>query len=279
MSKKNVEQKLLDCLVQWKENQAVFEGVELFQKISFLYGRLNKQTEYEEFIKSKVQMTIGLMADEQDIKIGLGLFSIGMSYPNLSDRQFEQLETLYKDGNYYDIIDFLLFDQEFLKRKLDKYDIEKRNKINHTFSKGLMDDVFEVFFVQGDDPGSVAGTILVYDRPSNEIIRVLDSRLIDFRTQKIIDFGAILENDKFIEIVSELFSEEIALNFVNWCSEKNGIHLIDDIGYCDVNYDTFKSFEQFLKNNFNSIAIADKYLAFQRKISAQWLEHANSIRK
>ena len=123
MSVKIVEQKLIDCIGLWKNNQALYEGVELFHKISFLYGRMNQQPEYEEFIKSKVQMTIGLMAEEHEIKIGLGLFSIGLSYPDLSDRQLEQLEILYKDGNYYELIDFLLFDKEILKRKLDKYDV------------------------------------------------------------------------------------------------------------------------------------------------------------
>ena len=279
LNRSTIQQMLSDCLEKWKDGLAVFEGVILYHKIAYLYGRLNEFSSFENFVKSKVEMTIGLMADEVELKIGIDLYFIGLSYPNLNDEQFATLEGLYQNGLYFETLDYLLFDQDLLPRKLKKYDLQKQEIYNSEFPDNLLMQTFETFLQQGDDDFEFQ-SFSVYDRPTNSIVTIKNNSELDYRTQKIIDFGFNLENKDFIKLVTEFFGVDLATRFVEFFTETDDMDLIEDLGDYAANHYTFQRFDEFLSEEiYTNNKLNVVYLDFKRVISRLWLEYANKPRR
>jgi hypothetical protein len=274
-----VKKKILECLNSWRNNQAVYERIKSFQKISYLYGRLGEFGEYEEFIKTKVQNTIGLLADDEDIKIAQKLFIIGMAYPHLSEDQLNQIEYLYMSSQYFEMIDDILFDQELLKRQLNKYDVNKRNIFNNEFPIELIDSTINIFMEDSDSDWDMT-PIKLYDRSSNRIVIIDEYSSIDFQTQKLIDYGYAIDNNEFINIISKEISLQYSREFVHWLDDKYDMDFLEDVGDSVLNSDTFIELKLFLNSKINdNKVIEENFLALQRKVALIWLRKVNEKKK
>lgn len=243
-------------------------------KICYYKGRLKKTEDLKSFL-SKNNVNIELFIREDLFEVSKNLHFIGIRFPNLSPKDFDYLERLYSDPQYFDLIDDILFDQHLLSRTLKKYDPSIREIKQTAFDEKIKQEIFDAFIHNSKtDNGEFENDFyLFYHRPDNKIVKKDSRDDFEDNVEFLIDFYN-LDIAGFASAAKEFLGED----FIEFYKKDpiGNDETLKEVGVVSFDSGTFETFRDRLFEFHKSKSINPEQVSNLKKhLALQWLKEIN----
>lgn len=218
------------------------------QEVSFFLGRINDRNTYERVVYGPYFSMPPSLREPRSFDKEERMYNMGQRYPFLDDDELDYLEELYCSSDTYDMINRMLYDgDDFLRRRLARFDSSLYNISNSEFSKKFCLEVFNALITNyteydieqalddrhqpvedkieearlwGYSPTLEYPTILVYNRRTNSI-QIDNTDLSDRFLIPIANFGwANMDMSLPINLFIDKFGEDVKDNLYDALSRK-----------------------------------------------------------
>ncbi len=260
-------------LALWNNMGSGHTYKERFPKICYYYGRLNAYDELADFLQNN-QIGLEMWVDDKLRDISFKLCQVGANYEMLSETDISELNMLYSNPEYYDLLEDILFDFPAKYGELKKFDASIRKIKNYQFTKELKNEIFNCFLHNCDVEDFGFDKVYYYEKSSNSIVQKNYDKDIFRGVHYYIDFG--MNIGQFAELVKVHFGNE----FYSYYKEDmlNYGEPYDFAIQFSFNSYAYEAFEERLSNyiqnskqEFNSSVDG-----IREKIAENWLLKVNS---
>lgn len=234
-----------------------------FPELCYYYGRLQKGEELQKFIDENVAFL--LMLPESCKKLAHNLVNIGYKFPYLSEFEIKYLENKYCDSKTFELFDIIMFDENYLPRRIKKFDKTLLDKVNTDFSRDFLLHIYKSFS-ENEELGDCTDKLFVYDRVNNRIIRK------DYEKLGLAEYCIMqpIHSNDFWKLVNEHYGETCANTFIK---QLYGNDNLEDYKTSTYYLLSSISIEEVAEDYFNNSLLVDDLKAH---IALFWLKKINS---
>lgn len=168
LKEKNLKGLLSIAFLKWIKQGSLAFYNDCLPEICYYLGRLNDLEKLKEFIEENPIAMHGL--PKETLEMGMDLFTIGQKFPHLEKSELDYLESLYTDSRCYQFMKYMMFDEDRLPRKIEKFDISKLSIRHQEFSDKLLIQVFNCFQLNEEIDDSIEDCY-VYNRVKNIVLK------------------------------------------------------------------------------------------------------------
>ena len=272
----NIRGLLKNSLDFWNNMGSGYTYKDRFPKICYYFGRLNAYDELRQFLKDN-QFGIEMWIDEDLQKTSLRLYQIGTDYDELNFNDIQDINSLYLDHKYFDLLEDILFDFPAKYGKLKKFNSSIRNIINTEYSKELKSKLFKCFLHNCNVTNYDFDNVYYYEKSSNSIVEKLFEEDVIKEVHYYIDFGIDLQgfSKHVINVLGFEFYDFYKLDMYN-----NG----EEFEFAIQSSFNSYSYEEFINrlneySNLYNNALQTLQLKIEEEIAEEWLLKVNGIQK